>query len=434
MIDIQLIRDNPEKVRDLSAKKGFQIDVDEVLRCDKKRREAASSMEALRNERNQLIKASKGSKPTEEEIQKSREIRNRVEEAENILRQAEKQFLDIMRSVPNMPDDDVPIGSSEKENKIVKEVGEKTNFTFAPRSHWQIAEAKGWIDKQRASKISGSRFAYIRGWMVQLQFAIINFVIDSLADEKFIEKIIVENNLDMVKSKAFEPILPPAIIKTEVYDAMDRLEPRDDRYRVGDPEDELWLQGSAEHTIGSMFMNEILNEDVLPLRFIGYLTSFRREAGTYGKDTEGIIRMHQFDKLEMECFSTAEQGIAEHHLMVGIQESLVKDLGLPYQVINKCTADIGKPNSRGVDIEVWFPGQNKYLETHSADYMTDYQSRRLKTRVKRSDGRIELIHTNDATAFALGRIMAAIIENYQTEDGGVEVPEVLKKYFRQQED
>jgi seryl-tRNA synthetase len=189
------------------------------------------------------------------------------------------------------------------------------------------------------------------------------------------------------------------------------------------------LQGSAEHVMGSMHAGEIIDEAHLPIRYLGYATSFRREAGTYGKDMEGILRMHQFDKLEMESFSTAENGLKEHLLMVAIQEYLLASLELPYRVIQKCTADIGKPNARGVDMEAWLPGQSAYRETHTADYMTDYQSRRLQTRVRRTTGELELIHTNDATAFALGRAMIAIIENGQRADGTVSVPAVLQPYL-----
>jgi seryl-tRNA synthetase len=188
----------------------------------------------------------------------------------------------------------------------------------------------------------------------------------------------------------------------------------------------LWLQGSAEHVLGTMHMNEILEEKELPVRYVGYATSFRKEAGTYGKDMEGIIRMHQFDKLEMESLTTKEDSLAEHHFMVAIQEYLMTQLGLPYEVVLKCTFDIGKPNARGVDINVWFPGQNKYRETHTADYMTDYQTRRLDTRVRRN-GILELLHTNDATVFSQ-RPLIAILENYQQKDGSVKVPKVLQKY------
>jgi seryl-tRNA synthetase len=178
-----------------------------------------------------------------------------------------------------------------------------------------------------------------------------------------------------------------------------------------------------------MYMDEIIPEIQLPIRYIGYATSFRREAGTYGKDTEGTIRMHQFDKLEMEVFSTPETGLDEHKLLIAIEEHLVGSLGLPYQYLQKCTADIGKPNASGIDIEVWFPGQGKYRETHTADYMTDYQARSLKTRLRRANNNTEFVHTNDATAFAFPRILAAIIENYQTQDGHIIIPEVLKPYM-----
>src|SRR5690606_26180371 len=196
-----------------------------------------------------------------------------------------------------------------------------------------------------------------------------------------------------VSPKPFTPVLPPLMIKTESYDAMDRLEPQDDRYKIEG--EELWLQGSAEHVLGSMHADEIFDEQDLPVRYLGYATSFRKEAGTYGKDMEGIIRMHQFDKLEMESFTTKENGLNDHLFMVAIQEYLLQQLELPYQVMTKCTADIGKPNARGIDMNTWLPGQGKYRETHTADYMTDYQARRLKTRVRRDDGTIELVHTND---------------------------------------
>jgi len=230
-----------------------------------------------------------------------------------------------------------------------------------------------------------------------------------------------------IPAKPFMPLLPPQLIRTEVFDAMDRLEPRDDRYKIEG--EELWLQGSAEHVIGSMHLGEMIAEEQLPLRYVGYATSFRKEAGAYGKDLEGIIRLHQFDKLEVETLSVPENGLAEHLLTIAVQEHMLRKLQLPYHVLLKCTADIGKPNARGVDMEVWMPGQQKYRETHTADYMTDYQARRLKTRVKRSDGQIQFVHTIDATAFALGRTMVAIIENFQTEDRHVIIPQALRDYL-----
>jgi seryl-tRNA synthetase len=240
-----------------------------------------------------------------------------------------------------------------------------------------------------------------------------------------LKKIIADNNL-RVSSKPFVPVLPPAMIRTEIYEQTARLNGEEMTYKLSD--DELWLNASAEHSLCSMYANETLPESMFPIRYLGYSTSFRREAGTYGKDMEGVFRMHQFDKLEMESFTTPESGYEEHKLMVAIQEYLMQQLKIPYRVLQKCTADIGGPNAVGVDIDAWMPGQNKYRETHTADYMTDYQARRLKTKVKRKDGVIELVHTNDATCLVLSRIPVAILENFQTVDGSVRIPKVLQPY------
>jgi seryl-tRNA synthetase len=324
-----------------------------------------------------------------------------------------------------MPTDDVPVGATEDENVVVKEVGTIPSFDFEPKSHWQIGEARGWIDKERAAKVSGARFAYLMGDLVKLDWALLRYAMDVLTDENILKQIIKDAGL-AVSSKAFTPVLPPLMIKTAPYDAMDRLEPREDRYKLEG--EELWLQGSAEHVLGSMHADEIFDESQMPVRYVGFATSFRREAGAAGKDTEGIIRMHQFNKMEMESFTTAENSLQEHLLMCAIQEYLMVQLELPYRVLMKCTIDIGKPNARGTDIDVWFPSQKKYRETHTADYMTDYQARRLNTRVRRTNGSVELIHTNDATALSQ-RPLIAILENYQNADGTVRVPTVLQPYM-----
>lgn len=428
MLDIQFIRDNPDLVQEKTKQKGYKVDIKQLLTLDTERRTRLTQIDELRRRRNEQAAALKQGKPSQEQIAAGKQLKEELAQLEADLKLIDEQYEPLLKAVPNMPHDDVPVGASEDENVVAKTVGEVPKFDFEPKSHWELAEALDLIDKERAAKVSGARFAYIKGGLVRLQFAIIQFVITTLADEQVLQKLINDNGLN-IPAKPFTPVLPPAMIKTAVFDAMDRLEPRDDRYRVGEPEDDLWLQGSAEHTLGSMYKDEILDEAQFPIRYVGYSSSFRREAGTYGKDTEGIIRMHQFDKLEMEVFSTGATGHDEHLLLVALQEYLVQQLGLPYQVLQKCTADIGKPNARGIDIEVWMPGQGKYRETHTADYMTDYQARRLKTRVRRTDGEVELIHTNDATAFALGRIMVAIMENYQTADGQIMVPEVLRPYM-----
>lgn len=426
MLDIQFIRDNPELVAEKSRQKGYEVDIRQLLGFDVERRTLLQQTEDLRRQRNELGGQTKGQKPSEEQVNAGRELKDKLANLEHQLAAIDIEFQLLLKKVPNMPLDDVPVGSAEGENVVTKQVGDKPQFDFEPKQHHQLAEPKGWIDKERAAKIAGSRFAYLKGDLVRLQFAIIQYVIQTLGDERIIKQLIEDNKLNL-SSKPFTPILPPLMLRTEPYLASDRLNAEEMTYKL--EQDDLWLNASAEHTLCTMYWNEILPEDELPIRYIGYGTSFRREAGTYGKDTDGIFRMHQFDKLEMEVFSTPETGLDEHLLQVAIQEYLVQQLGLPYQILQKCTADIGKPNARGIDLECWLPGQAKYRETHTADYMTDYQARDLKIRVKRGSGAIDLVHTNDATAFALGRTLIAIMENYQTADGGLDIPEVLKPFM-----
>jgi len=430
MLDIRFVRENPELVQENARKKGYDVNIAYILDLDAQKRILSQQVDELRERRNLNASSLKGGKPDQATIDEGRAIKADMSEKEVALNAAETEFLTLFKKVPNMAAEDVPVGASEDENVVAKTVGETTKFDFAPRNHADIANERGWLDKERAAKVAGSRFAYLKGDLVKLQFAIVQFVINSLSDEQVIAKIAADAGIDAVDTP-FTPVLPPLMIRTELYDAMDRLEPRDDRYKLED--DDLWLQGSAEHVMGSMHAGEIIDEQHLPIRYLGYATSFRREAGTYGKDMEGILRMHQFDKLEMESFSTAENGLNEHLLMVAIQEYLLTQLELPYRVIQKCTADIGKPNARGIDMEAWLPGQQQYRETHTADYMTDYQSRRLNTRVRRESGELELVHTNDATAFALGRVMIAVIENGQDESGKIRIPKVLQPYLGNKE-
>jgi len=426
MLDIKFIRDNAEAVQNNARNKGYKVDISALLKLDTDRRELSGKVDELRQKRNEIVAQTNGGRPTDELIAEGKLVKDQLSDIEPRLKDIDVSFTTMLKQVPNMAMSDVPVGLTEDENVVIKTVGEIPKFDFIPRSHADIAIERGWLDKERAAKVSGSRFAYVQGDMVKLQFAIIQFVMNTLSDEAKVKEIAEKAGVE-VSTKPFMPILPPLMIRTEMYDAMDRLEPRDQRYKIDG--DELWLQGSAEHVLGSMHANETFNEADLPIRYIGYASSFRREAGTYGKDMEGILRMHQFDKLEMESFTTGDDGLKEHLLFVAIQEYLLTQLELPYQVIQKCTFDIGKPNAIGVDMETWMPGQNKYRETHSADYMTDYQARRLNTRVRRQSGDLELVHTNDATAFALGRIMIAIIENGQTVDGKVRVPAVLQSYL-----
>jgi seryl-tRNA synthetase len=426
MVDIQIIRDDPKRVSEKSAQKGYRVDVDQILGFDEERKKLLAVVEELRRNRNELSASNNGHKPTDQQLENGRKIKDQLLDNEHRLNSVEESLNKLLNAVPNMPSDDVPVGTSENENVVIRQNGDIPTFDFEVKNHAEIAETNGWLDKVRASKIAGSRFTYLKGQLVNLQFAIVQYVLDTLGDGELISKLIKENNLDLV-AKPFIPVIPPALIKTAPYEATSRLNAEEVTYKI--EQDDLWLNASAEHSLCNMYMDETLNEADLPIRYIGYSTSFRREAGSYGKDMEGMFRTHQFDKLEMEVFSTAETGGQEHLLLIAIQEYLMQQLGIPYQVLLKCTADIGFPNARGVDIEAWLPGQGKYRETHSADYMSDYQARSLKTRVKRSDGSINFVHNNDATALVLSRTPISIIENYQTSEGKVNIPVVLQPYM-----
>ncbi len=425
MLDIQFIRDNHQKVKDAAKAKNISVDIDNLLTLDLKRRELLQGIEKLRKARNETAAQMKNGQPSPDLIAEGKRIKQSLAEIEAELEPTESEFKVLLKAVPNMPLDSVPIGSSEAQNVVIKQVGQKPNFKFEVKNHAEIAEAKDWLDKERGAKIAGSRFVYTKGDLVLLEFALWQFGFSVVTNQEILQKIIKENNLS-VSARPFVPVLPPAVAKKSVFEATGRLNKEEQTYKIED--EDLWLNASAEHTISPMYLNETLQEKDLPIRYVGYTTAFRREAGTYGKDTEGIFRLHQFNKLEMESFTTAETSLDEHLFLVAIQEYLMQQLGLPYQVLEKCTADIGRPNAKGVDIEVWLPSQEAYRETHTADYITDYQTRAMNTKVRRNTGEVELAHTNDATAFSQ-RPLIGIIENFQNEDGDVVVPEVLRPFM-----
>lgn len=429
MLDIQFIRDNRDLVIRKTLEKQSKADIPRLLELDNVRREALQVVETLRAQRNSNADKMKDGKPEASLIEEGKRIKVELTEAEEHLASVDGKYLELLRAVPNMALDYVPVGASEDENQVTKTVGEQPHFDFTPKHDYELGAEHDLIDKERAAKIAGSRFVYLKGGLVRLQFALIQFTMQVLGNEQTIKKLVEENGLN-VSTKPFTPILPPAMLRTEPYEASARLNAEEVTYKI--EQDDLWLNASAEHTLCTMYWNEILPEDMFPIRYLGYSTSFRREAGSYGKDEEGIFRLHQFDKLEMESLTTAETGLDEHKLHIAIQEYLMQQIGLNYQFVQKCTADIGKPNAAGVDLNAWFPGQGKYRETHTADYMTDYQTRDLKIRVRRGDGQPELAHTADATAFAMSRTLKALIENNQTADGRIMVPEVLRPYMNGQ--
>lgn len=425
MLDIQFIRENPQKVKDAAAAKNITVDIDTLLELDHKRRELLQEIEKLRKARNETAAQMKNGRPSPELIAEGKRIKELLSELEAQLEPTEAEYIVLLKAVPNIPLESVPFGKTEDENVVIKTVGEKPAFDFEVKNHAELAKEKDWLDQERAVKVAGARFVYTKGDLVLLEFALWQFGFSILTNEEILKQIAKENNLD-VSTKPFTPILPPAAAKKEVFEATGRLNKEEQTYKIED--EDLWLNASAEHTIAPYYLNEIIPEEQLPVRFVGYTTAFRREAGTYGKDMEGLIRLHQFNKLEMESFTTAETALNEHLFQVAIQEYLMQQLGLPYQVLEKCTADIGRPNAKGVDIEVWVPSQNKYRETHTADHIGDYQTRAMKTRVRRNDGTIELAQTNDATAFSQ-RPLVAILENFQTKEGDVIVPEVLRAFM-----
>jgi len=425
MLDIKFIREQPEVVKEAARNKNVEVDVDRLLSLDGEVVSLRQELDEKRRQRNEHAEMLKGGPTSLENIEKGKALKAEQSDIEAKLNPLEEELLELMYKVPNIPEPEVPVGASEEENVVVAEFGKKPKFDFEPKNHWELAQAKGWIDKERAAKVAGARFAYVKGDLARLHWALVQFGMDSLTNEEVLKEIASGAALD-VSTKPFELVMPPVIIKTEPFQKTGRLDKDETTYKIEGEEE--WLGASAEHSVCNMHMDEVLQEDELPKRYLAYSTSFRKEAGSYGKDMEGIFRLHQFDKLEMESFTTQENGKDEHLFLVEIQKWLMTKLGVPFRLLEKCTADIGTPNAKGMDLDSWLPGQDKYRETHTADYMRDFQSRRLNTRVKKGDGSLKLAATNDATAFSQ-RPLIAIIENYQTEDGDVVVPEVLRPYM-----
>lgn len=424
MLDIKYIREHTAEVQDSIKKRGAKADLKELLKLDEKRRKLMTETEQLRAQQ----KESSVGVPTQEQVKQLRELSKKHKEKEKELKILTEQYEQILYKIPNILLPDVPVGKDESENIVVRTVGKPKNFDFQIKDHVDIGEHLGIIDIKTAAEVSGARFAYLQGAGALLQFALVNFCFSLLMDQKQLKKI-AEAVKPGYDPKVFVPIIPPVMIRPEIFTKMARLSEDDKNERYYLPTDDLYLVGSAEHTLGPIHMNQTLDENRLPLRYLGYSTSFRREAGSYGKDTKGILRVHQFDKLEMESFTTPENSQVEQDFLVAIQEKLLQLLELPYQVVQICTGDIGAPDARQIDIETWIPSQGRYRETHTSDLMTDYQTRRLKTTVKRKDGSKVFAHTNDATAFAIGRTLVAILENYQQKDGSVLVPKILQQYM-----
>lgn len=419
MLDIKFIKENAEEVKKVTEAKQLNPSlVDKVLELDAKRRTLIEEIDNLRSKRNQIAKEGKAS-------DEGKKIKEDLKEKEPALAKLEGEYKEVLWQIPNLFSPDTPFGKDESENKVVRKWETPRKFDFEPKDHLDLGENLEVIDVKRAAEVTGPRFGYFKGGAAMLEFALIQYAISVLTDENIL-KTIADKVEAGYNPKPFIPVVPPVMIKPDVFDKMVRLNPKEERYYI--QSDDIYLIGSAEHTLGPLHMNETLPENKLPIRYVGFSTSFRREAGSSGKDVRGVLRVHQFDKIEMETFTLPENSIKEQDFIIGIQEYLVQSLNIPYEVVAICTGDMGKPDYRQVDINMWLPGQDKYRETHTSDMMTDYQARRLNTKVKREDGRIEYAHMNDATAFAIGRTIIAILENYQEKDGSVVVPEILRKW------
>ncbi len=323
-----------------------------------------------------------------------------------------EEFNKLMLQIPNLPTDDAPIGKNEKDNKVLRKIGDKPKFNFEQKDYLEIAEKLGLIDVKRAAKVAGSRFGYLKNQAVLLEFALVNLVFETLLKEDF------------------TPVIPPVMLKSKMAQGTGYFEATDieDAYFL--PKDDLFLVGTSEQSLLTMRADEILEEKELPKRYVGFSTCFRREAGAYGKDTKGILRVHQFDKLEMFSFCRPEQSKKEHQFFLSMEEKLMQALKLPYQIINICTGDLGFPAAAKYDIEAWIPSENRYRETHSTSNCTDFQARRLNIRYRDSKTqKLDFVHTVNGTAFAIGRTLIAIIENYQQKNGTILVPQILQKYL-----
>jgi seryl-tRNA synthetase len=414
MLDIHYVRENPEAVKKGAAAKGVEVDIDAVLKIDEERRKTITVIEAKRAEQNlagEKIAMEKDKDAKAKAVALMKTLKEEVQKLAADLDAVEKEFDAKMRELPNLPMPDVIVGKDDSQNEIWRTVGEPTKFDFPTRDYLALGESLDIIDVERAAKVSGSRFGYLKGEGAMLEFALVQYVISTLVP------------------KGFRVVVPPVMIKPEVMAAMGYMDKHNDEiYQLKD--DPLVLVGTSEQSVGPMHMDETLDVAENPIRYLAFSTCFRREAGSYGKDTKGILRVHQFDKLEMFSFTKPAGSPDEHAFLLSCEEELMKGLGIPYHVLNICSGDLGTPAAKKWDIEAWIPSQQTYRETHSTSNCTDFQARRLNIGWKNpSNGKREYLHMLNGTAFAIGRIIIAILENFQEEGGVVRIPEVLRPYM-----
>ncbi len=415
MLDIKFIRQNPDKVKEACQKKQVKVDIDLLLDIDKKRRETLQALEDMRSQKNKSsdeIAKLKNEKERRKIILKMQELDRNSDRLNKDLKGQEKEFENLMLQIPNLPYDDVPTGRDDRDNVVLREVGERPKFNFQSKDYLELAEKMDLIDTKRAAKTSGSRFSFLKNEAAFLELSLINFTFEKLIKEGFV------------------PVIPPVMLREEMARGTGYFETVDREEAYFIPADKLFLVGTSEQSLITMHSDETFKEKDLPKRYLGFSTCFRREAGSYGKDTKGILRVHQFDKIEMFSFCRPEESRKEHQFFLEMEESLMQAVKIPYQVVQICTGDLGRPAASKFDIEAWLPSENRYRETHSTSNCTDFQARRLNIRYQDKSGKLNFVHTVNGTAFAIGRTLIAIIENYQQKDGSIKVPEVLQKYLK----
>ncbi|ADC89896.1 seryl-tRNA synthetase [Thermocrinis albus DSM 14484] len=416
MLDVELIRKQPLYVRQKLERRDPQYAqlLDQFLALDTRRRELIKEIEQLRFLRNtkskqigELKKKGENTSLLEEEV---KELREKIDLMDSELREVERQAQDLLLRIPNLPHDSVPVGEDEKDNVEIKRWGEPPSFTFTPKPHWEIGEYLNILDFERGAKLSGSRFTVLKGWGAKLERALINFM------------------LDLHTSRGYTEVMTPHLVKPEILVGTGQLPKfEEDLYKC--ERDQLYLIPTAEVTLTNLFREEILREEDLPIYLTAYTPCYRREAGAYGKDVRGIIRQHQFDKVELVKIVKPEDSYKELERLLEDAEEVLRLLQLPYRVVELCTGDLGFSSAKTYDIEVWFPSQGRYREVSSCSNCEDFQARRMNLRYRDANGRLRFVHTLNGSGLAVGRVLAAILENYQREDGSVEVPPVLRDYL-----
>ncbi len=420
MIDIKLLRREPERIKELLARrdKVYAEMVDELLTVDKERRELLTKIENLQAKRNKLSKEigtlfKEGKREEALSIKTEvEEISERVKRLERELKEVEERFNHLILSIPNPPHPSVPVGEDEEDNVVVRVWGEKPEFDFEPLPHWEIAEKLEILDFKRATKLAGSRFVVYRKWGAKLERALINFMLDLHTTEH-----------------GYEEIIPPFLVNTKTMTGTGQLPKfEEDLYKIEN--EDLWLIPTAEVPLTNLHADEIIPEKGLPKYYTAYTPCFRREAGAHGRDVRGIMRLHQFNKVELVKIVHPEKSYEELEKLVREAEKVLQLLGLHYRVVELCTGDLGFSAAKTYDIEVWIPSQNRYREISSCSNCEDFQARRARIRFRDKNGKTRLVHTLNGSGLAVGRTVIAILEQYQQKDGSVIVPEVLREYLK----